>query len=66
MPRESDRETIYQKLFDDPYGPYLENDVLTDQCKDRGWDLLQLSNFMMECGGKCIGYVSFSMATCRL
>lgn len=61
MPREphnnSLRESIYRQLFDDPYGPYLENEVLTDDCKDRGWTLLKLTNFMMECGGKCIGYV---------
>ena len=61
MPREphnnSLRDNIYRQLFDDPYGPYLENEVLTDDCKDRGWTLLKLTNFMMECGGKCIGYV---------
>lgn len=46
---------IYPLLFEDPYGPYLENEVLTDACRDVGAKLLPLTNFMMECGGKCIG-----------
>ncbi|KAH9937701.1 uncharacterized protein B0H18DRAFT_867533 [Fomitopsis serialis] len=46
---------LFDELFSEPYGPYLDSEVLTDVCKSVPSKILGLTSLMLECGGKPIG-----------
>ncbi|KZT65148.1 hypothetical protein DAEQUDRAFT_814482 [Daedalea quercina L-15889] len=46
---------LLDELYDEPYGPYLETEALTEACKSVPTKVLGLTNFMLECGGSPIG-----------
>ncbi|PCH33651.1 hypothetical protein WOLCODRAFT_93906 [Wolfiporia cocos MD-104 SS10] len=43
------------RVLDDPYGPFPDKDVLTEECKSVPTKVLELEDLMLECGGEPTG-----------
>ncbi|KAI0335253.1 hypothetical protein GY45DRAFT_1366832 [Cubamyces sp. BRFM 1775] len=58
------RGPTLRELVEEPFGPYLEADVLTAACKNTtSKNVLALRRLLLECGGKVTGHVFLHVLT---
>ncbi|EMD42061.1 hypothetical protein CERSUDRAFT_120898, partial [Gelatoporia subvermispora B] len=46
-------------LLADPFGPYVDSDILSDKCKTTQSQVLRLNGLIFECEGKATGLTEF-------